>query len=161
MGRPPKRVLLLRDGLVQKGEFAEALEALAARGIPYDLFSVRKNTDWRLAWAREREVWRSLSGVLLPLGEETWLLVTADRVKGGHNRRNSPRPLLLKREAGDGPLEALLLQIFHLTQLHPGSASLYPRLPIPLHLADRLAEAAQRFGVSGLRHILEDRIFFI
>lgn len=162
MGRPPRRVLLLRDGFVQREEFAQALEALSARGIPYDLFSVRKNTGWRLAWAREKDAWRSLSGVLLPLEErETWLLVTADRVKGGRGGRNSPRPLLLKREAGDGPLEGLLLQIFHLSQLHPGSANHYPRLPIPLHLADRLAEAANRFGVSGLRHIPEDRIFFM
>ncbi len=161
-GRPPRRILLLRDGLAREEEFADLWEGLAKMGLAHDLFTVRKRHLWRMAPGEAKNLMTSLSGTFLRIDERTWLMVTADRIRGRRGGfRVSPRPLLLVHERGDGPSQALLRQIFHLSQFHPASASLYPRLPVPLHFAHKLAKAASRWGAMGLARIPEDRLFFV
>jgi Piwi domain. len=161
-GRLPKRILLLRDGLAREQEFADLWEGLAKMHLAHDLFTVRKRHLWRMAPGEAKDLMTSLSGTLLQVDRRTWLMVTADRVWGKRRDfRVSPRPLLLVHERGDGPSQALLRQIFHLSQFHPASASLYPRLPVPLHFAHKLAKSAGRWGAMGLARLPADSLFFV
>jgi len=150
--RLPRKVLLLRDGRVPQGEFTRALEELRRRGVAYDLLSVRKSGGGRLYPVRGRLA----DGLFLPLEEETFLLLTVHR-----EGRGTPRPLKLVREEGNTPLVALARQVYHLTRLYPPSGFLFPRLPAPLHLADRLVREVGRLGVRHLKEVPRDRLFFV
>ena len=44
--RYPKRLLLMRDGLVQEGEFKQTIKALQEKNIAVDLVSVRKSLNF-------------------------------------------------------------------------------------------------------------------
>lgn len=151
-GRLPSRVLLLRDGRVPQDEFALALEALAREGIAYDLVSVRKSGGGRVYPVQGRLA----DGLYVPLEDRTFLLLTVHR-----DFRGTPRPLKLVHEAGDTPLEALAHQIFHLTRLYPASGFAFPRLPAPLHLADRLVKEVGRLGIRHLKEVDREKLFFV
>ncbi|MGC8905576.1 argonaute PAZ domain-containing protein [Thermus sp.] len=151
-GRLPSRVLLLRDGRVPQNEFTLALEALAREGIAYDLVSVRKSGGGRIYPVQGRLV----DGLYVPLEDRTFLLLTVHR-----DFRGTPRPLKLVHEAGDTPLEALAAQIYHLTRLYPASGFAFPRLPAPLHLADRLVKEVGRLGVRHLKEVDRRKLFFV
>ncbi|MGQ9511571.1 MAG: argonaute PAZ domain-containing protein [Thermaceae bacterium] len=142
MQRMPKKVLLLRDGKVPKGEFNKALEELRKRGVAYDLVSVRKTGGGRIYPTKGRLA----DGLFLPLEGEEFLLLTVHR-----EGRGTPRPLKLIREEGETPIPELARQIYHLTRLHPASGFLFPRLPVPLHLADRLVKEVGRLGIRHLK----------
>ena len=88
--------------------------------------------------------------------DKTFLLLTVHR-----DFRGTPRPLKLVHEAGDTPLEALAHQIFHLTRLYPASGFAFPRLPAPLHLADRLVKEVGRLGIRHLKEVDREKLFFV
>ena len=99
---------------------------------------------------------RLADGLYVPLEEKTFLLLTVHRDFGG-----TPRPLKLVHEAGGTPLEALAHQIFHLTRLYPASGFAFPRLPAPLHLADRLVKEVGRLGIRHLKEVDREKLFFV
>lgn len=152
MGRLPEKVLLLRDGKIPKGEFAKALEELKRRGVAYDLVSVRKTGGGRIYPTKGR----LSDGLFLPLEDEEFLLLTVHR-----EGRGTPRPLKLIREEGETPILELARQIYHLTRLHPASGFLFPRLPAPLHLADRLVREVGRLGIRHLKEVDRSHLFFV
>lgn len=152
MGRLPAKALLLRDGKIPKGEFAKALEELKRRGVAYDLVSVRKTGGGRIYPTKGRLA----DGLFLPLEDEEFLLLTVHR-----EGRGTPRPLKLIREEGETPILELARQIYHLTRLHPASGFLFPRLPAPLHLADRLVREVGRLGIRHLKKVDRSQLFFV
>lgn len=134
--RLPKRILLLRDGLVQSNEFDYTLEALEDEDIAVDLLEVKKSGAGRMAI----KTFNSDGKILLDDAKEgtsivstdnkTFRIVTSKAIAGG-----SARPLQIVRYFGDAPLEILAKQIYRLSMLHPASAYSSSRLPMVLHFA--------------------------
>lgn len=151
-GRLPSRILLLRDGRVPKDEFTLALTRLSQEGVAFDLVSVRKSGGGRIYPTRGRLA----DGLFVPLEDKTFLLLTVHR-----EFRGTPRPLKMVHEEGNTPLETLARQIYHLTRLYPASGFLFPRLPAPLHLADRLVKEVGRLGVRHLKDVDREKLFFV
>lgn len=152
-GRLPRRVLLLRDGRIPKEEFSLALAQLREEGIAYDLLSVRKSGGGRVYPVGGG---RLADGLMVPLEEGAFLLLTVHR-----EGRGTPQPLKVVREEGDGDLRALARQLYHLTRLYPASGYFFPRLPAPLHLADRLTRETARIRVRPHPHLDFRRLFFV
>ena len=150
--RYPKRLLLMRDGLVQEGEFEQTIKALREKNIAVDLVGVRKSGTGRMGREvseRQRKIYRDAavgSVVFLPK-ENSFLIVTSQPI---NQSIGSVRPLRVVHEYGDTSLEILALQTYHLTQLHPASGFRSCRLPWVLHLADRSSKEFQRIGQIGI-----------
>lgn len=150
--RYPKRLLLMRDGLVQEGEFEQTIKALQEKNIAVDLVGVRKSGTGRMGREvseGQRKIYRDAaigSVVFLPK-ENSFLIVTSQPI---NQSIGSVRPLRVVHEYGDTSLEILALQTYHLTQLHPASGFRSCRLPWVLHLADRSSKEFQCIGQIGI-----------
>lgn len=154
-GTLPRRILLLRDGFVQREEFNLSLQELERQGIAFDLLSVRKGSGDRVFAENGGP---PKEGLYVPLDEGAFLLTTAIHPGG----KGTPRPLKVEREVGDTPILDLARQLYHLSRLYPGSGYRFPRLPAPLHLADRLVwEVGQLGGVRALAQLNRRRLFFL
>ncbi len=150
--RYPKRVLLMRDGLVQEGEFDRTITALEQKDIAVDLVGVRKSGSGRMGreiLQKDITVYRDAEpGTVVFMPEEcSFLLVTTQPI---NQNIGSVRPLRVIHEHGDASLEVLALQAYHLTKLHPASGFRSCRLPWVLHLADRNSKEFQRIGQIGV-----------
>ena len=136
--RFPKRVLLMRDGLVQDGEFDRTIAALKEKDIEVDLIGVRKSGGGRMGQEiiQENEIaYRdSDSGTVAFMPDENSFLLVTTKTRGGIG---SVRPLRVIHTYGSTPLDVLALQTYHLTKLHPASGYSSARLPWVLHLADK------------------------
>ena len=146
--RYPSRILLMRDGLVQEGEFQQTISALQEKDITVDVVSVRKSGSGRMGLIEQgsENVYRDaqIGSVVFNPNERSFLLVTSQPIatkKGG--TIGSARPLRVVHEYGNASLELLALQTYHLTQLHPASGFRSCRLPWVLHLADKSSVTAQ------------------
>ncbi len=149
-GRFPKRVLLMRDGLVQDGEFDNTIDKLKEENIEVDVIGVRKSGGGRMGREMLQDdqiVYRdtdSGTAVLMP-DEKSFLLVTTQARAGG-----SVRPLRVVHTYGNSPLELLAIQTYHLTKLHPASGYSSSRLPYVLHSADKHSKEFQRIGQMSI-----------
>jgi hypothetical protein len=146
--RMPKRILLLRDGLVQADEFLETVAELKQAKIAVDILGVRKSGAGRMAVLpyQSESLEDALPGTaILSADGDTFRIVTSEAKAGG-----SARPLQVVRDYGDAPLEILARQIDRLCMLNPASASAYSRLPCVIHFADRMAKLVQRLGGVGV-----------
>lgn len=158
--RLPRRVLLLRDGIVQCEEFDDVVANLLANQIAVDLLGIRKSGAGRMAILPERS--KSLIDALpgtavLSTDNKTFYIVTSQTKAGG-----SVRPLKVVRDFGDTPLETLAKQIDRLSMLNPASAYAYSRLPYVIHFADKMAKSIQGIGELGiLQGIDRQKNFFI
>lgn len=159
-GHFPKRVLLMRDGLVQDGEFDKTIDKLKEEDIEVDLIGVRKSGGGRMG----REILQedqivysdadSGTVVLMP-DEKSFLLVTT-KTRGGIG---SVRPLRVIHTYGNSPLELLAIQTYHLTKLHPASGYSSSRLPYVLHSADKHSKEFQRIGqMSILQNLNREKL---
>lgn len=154
--RYPKRLLLMRDGLVQEGEFQPSIKALQQKGIAVDLVGVRKSGAGRMGCEVSHvseTLYRDaqIGSVVFMQEERSFLLVTSKPIETKTKQIiGSARPLRVVHEYGDTPLELLALQTYHLTQLHPASAFSSSRLPWVLHLADKSSKEFQRIGQIGI-----------
>ncbi|PZO44752.1 MAG: hypothetical protein DCF17_03290 [Shackletoniella antarctica] len=162
--RYPKRILLMRDGLIQSGEFDQTLTALKEQEISVDLVGVRKSGAGRMGqevMQDGRKVYRDAqvgSTVFMPK-ERSFIIVTSQAVV---KNIGSVRPLRVVHEYGDAPLELLALQTYHLTQLHPASGFRSCRLPWVLHLADKSSKEFQRIGqISILQNIGREKLIAV
>ncbi|AFZ37878.1 stem cell self-renewal protein Piwi [Stanieria cyanosphaera PCC 7437] len=157
--RLPKRILLLRDGIVQRDEFESAIALLQQDHIAVDLLGVRKSGAGRMAVIKQTS--GNLIDVLpgtavLSHDGETFRIVTSEAKAGG-----SARPLQVLRDYGDAPLEILARQIDRLCLLNPASGYSVSRLPYVIHFADKMAKIVQRIGEVGvLQGIDRQKIFF-
>ncbi len=144
----PKRVLLLRDGLVQADEFLETVAELDKANIAVDVLGVRKSGAGRMAILPDQSEFltdASSGTAILSADGDTFRIVTSEAKAGG-----SARPLQVVRDYGDAPLEILARQIDRLSMLNPASAYAYSRLPCVIHFADRMAKLVQRLGGVGV-----------
>ncbi|MGF1490707.1 MAG: argonaute PAZ domain-containing protein [Prochloraceae cyanobacterium] len=161
--RIPKRILLLRDGLIQNNEFDYTLETLKDENIAVDLLEVRKSGTGRMAikqfdsYSMKDILTDAKEGTaILSQDNKTFRIVTSKAIAGG-----SARPLQVVRYCGDAPLKVLAKQIYRLSMLHPASAYSSSRLPMVLHFADRMAKEVQRLGETGiLQSVDREKIFF-
>ncbi len=162
--RYPKRLLLMRDGLVQEGEFQQTIKALQEKGIAVDLVSVRKSGAGRMGcevYSGSEKVYRDtqVGSVFFAPKERSFLLVTSKPI---NQSIGSVRPLRVVHEHGDTPLELLALQTYHLTQLHPASGFSSCRLPWVLHLADKSSKEFQRIGqISILQNLSREKLIAV
>jgi len=158
-GRFPNRVLLMRDGLVQDGEFDKTIDKLKKENIEVDLIGIRKSGGGRMGREipqNNQIVYRDADSgtvVLMP-DEKSFLLVTTQARAGG-----SVRPLRVVHTYGNSPLELLAIQTYHLTKLSPASGYSSSRLPCVLHLADKSSKEFQRIGqMSILQNLNREKL---
>lgn len=163
-GRYPKKLLLMRDGLVQEGEFQQTIKALQEKGIAVDIVGVRKSGAGRMGhetYQGSETVYRDaqVGSVVFVPKERSFLLVTSQPIS---QSIGSVRPLRVIHEYGDTPLELLALQTYHLTQLHPASGFRSCRLPWVLHLADKSSKEFQRIGqISILQSLSREKLIAV
>lgn len=163
-GRYPKKLLLMRDGLVQEGEFQQTIKALQEKGIAVDIVGIRKSGAGRMGHEvcqGSEIVYRDaqIGSVVFVPKERSFLLVTSQPIS---QSIGSVRPLRVVHEYGDTPLEVLALQTYHLTQLHPASGFRSCRLPWVLHLADKSSKEFQRIGqISILQSISREKLIAV
>ncbi len=159
-GRFPKRVLLMRDGLVQDGEFDKTIDKLKEENIEVDLIGVRKSGGGRMG----REILQddqivygdADSGTVVLMSDEKSFLLVTTKTRGGIG---SVRPLRVIHTYGNSPLELLAIQTYHLTKLHPASGYSSSRLPWVLHLADKSSKEFQRIGqMSILQNLNREKL---
>ncbi|BAU66861.1 unknown protein [Stanieria sp. NIES-3757] len=157
--RLPKRILLLRDGIVQRDEFASAIAVLQQDHIAVDLLGVRKSGAGRMAvipYQSEKLIDALPGTTVLSEDGDTFRIVTSEAKTGG-----SARPLQVVRDYGDAPLEILARQVDRLCLLNPASGYSFSRLPYVIHFADKMAKTVQRIGEVGiLQGIDRQKIFF-
>jgi hypothetical protein len=156
--RLPRRVLILRDGIVQCEEFDDVVGTLLKNKIAVDLLSVRKSGAGRMAVQNENgKLIDAVPGTaILSTDDKTFFIVTSEAKAGG-----SARPLKIVRDFGDAPLETLARQVDRLCMLNPASAYAYSRLPYVIHFADKMAKTVQRIGELSVLHGLDrQKIFF-
>jgi hypothetical protein len=150
-GRFPKRILLMRDGLVQDGEFDRTIIALKEKDIEVDLIGVRKSGGGRMGQEtlqEEKSVYSDAdSGTVVFMSDESSFLLVTTKTLGGIG---SVRPLRVIHAYGNASLEVLALQTYHLTKLHPASGYSSSRLPWVLHLADKSSKEFQRIGQMSI-----------
>ena len=164
-GRYPRKLLLMRDGLIQAGEFEQTTAALQEKGIPLDIVGVRKSGAGRMGSEVVQQggntIYRDAqigSTVFMPK-ERSFILVTSQPI---NQNIGSARPLRVIHEYGDTPLELLALQTYHLTKLHPASGFRSCRLPWVLHLADKSSKEFQRIGqISILQNISREKLIAV
>ena len=162
--RYPKKLLLMRDGLVQEGEFQQTIKALEEKKIAVDIVGVRKSSAGRMGreiQERGETVYRNAkvgSTVFIPK-EKSFIMVTSQPI---NQTIGSVRPLRVVHEYGNTSLEVLALQTYHLTQLHPASGFRSCRLPWVLHLADRSSKEFQRIGqISILQNLSREKLIAV
>ena len=157
--RLPRRILMLRDGIVQAEEFDDVVAALLDSQIAVDLLSVRKSGAGRMAILPYQSISlkdASPGTAILSSDDKTFRIVTSEAKAGG-----SARPLKVVRDFGDAPLEILAQQVDRLSMLNPASAYAYSRLPYVIHFADKMAKTVQSIGELGILHGLDrQKIFF-
>ncbi len=158
--RLPKRILLLRDGLVQCDEFEAAITALESDNIAVDLLGIRKSGAGRMAvlpYQSEYLKDPQPGTAILSQDGNTFRIVTSKAIAGG-----TARPLQVVRDYGNASLEILAQQVDRLCMLNPASGYAFSRLPYVIHCADKMAKEIQRLGeVSILHGVDREKIFFV
>lgn len=158
--RLPRRILMLRDGIVQCEEFDDLVAALLDNEIAVDLLSIRKSGAGRMAILPYQSISladASPGTAILLSDDKTFRIVTSQAKAGG-----SARPLKVVRDFGDAPLEILAKQVDRLSMLNPSSAYAYSRLPYVIHFADKMAKTVQHIGELGILHGVDrHKLFFI
>jgi hypothetical protein len=164
-GRYPQKLLLMRDGLVQEGEFQQTITELEKKNIGVDVVGVRKSGAGRMG----KEISKSngeieygdasLGTVIFTPKENSFTLVTSQPI---NKSIGSVRPLTVVHEYGQTSLELLALQTYHLSRLHPASGFQSCRLPWVLHLADKSSKEFQRMGkISILQNISREKLIAV
>ncbi len=167
-GRYPKKLLLMRDGLVQEGEFQQTIAELEKKNIGVDVVGVRKSGAGRMGKKISKSNGEieygdaSLGTVVFNPREKLFTLITSEPIKKQGKTIGSARPLTVVHEYGQTSLELLALQTYHLTRLHPASGFQACRLPWVLHLADKSSKEFQRIGqVAILQNISREKLIAV
>jgi hypothetical protein len=148
LSRYPSKVLLMRDGLVQGGEFSRTIEELEKEKIAVDIVGIRKSGTGRMGIEEGKGKYKDakIGTVVFDYSRKSFTLITSQPIRKGGNSLGSARPLRAIHEHGKTPLEVLALQTYHLSQLHPASGFQACRLPWVLHFADKSGKEFQRLG---------------
>jgi argonaute family protein len=163
-GHYPRKLLLMRDGLVQQGEFQQTIEELEKKNIAVDVLGVRKSGAGRMGRQiiekGEVKYYDASIGTVVFIPEEkSFTLVTSQPI---NESIGSVRPLRVVHEYGNTPLELIALQTYQLSQLHPASGFKSCRLPWVLHLADKSSKEFQRIRqISVLQNISREKLIAV
>ncbi len=157
LDRYPSKVLLMRDGLVQGGEFSRTIEELEKEKIAVDIVGIRKSGTGRMGIEEGKGKYKDaeIGTIVFDYSRKSFTLVTSEPIsRKGAGSIGSARPLRVVHEYGSTPLEVLAVQTYHLSQLHPASGFQACRLPWVLHFADKSGKEFQRLG-SNIFNVLQ------
>lgn len=153
-GAVPRRAVVHKLTAFTEDELAGAADALA--GVSeLECLEVTTDVPWRGVWldAPSNQSQRSRAqGYPVPRGTMVHLSGTAallwgagdapEVADGAHfyqGKKSIPRPLLLKRHAGSGPLELTAAEVLALTKMDWNNDALYDPSPVTIQYSKRLA----------------------
>ncbi len=157
-GRVPRRVVVHKTTEFRPAEREGSFDAWGAVDR-VDLIQIQQDTPWRSLKMVENpqthrgraDRWPVERGTMLHLGGQDVLLWTQgdapSAAEGGHffkEGRGIPRPLLLRRFAGDGPADEFSRDVLALTKMNWNNDALYDLLPTTLEYASTLARVIRR-----------------
>lgn len=158
--RLPRRIMLLRDGFDLYDEFDSTVAELLKNGIEVDVLSIRKSGAGRLAV--ENKITGNYDSTApgcasFPKDPDNIFYLVSSEAKAG----GSPRPLEIEKVWGNTPLDFLALQIDRMCMLNPASGYAAPRLPYPIHCADKMAKEIGYYNsLNCLQGVNRHKIFF-
>jgi hypothetical protein len=153
-GALPRRLVIHKTTAFKAEELEGALDALA--GVPeVECVEIGSNSVWRGVWLvdtgcsdppskpagypvpRGTMLVRSgVSALLWASGNAPGASKTGDYYQG---KKSIPRPLVLTRHAGAGPLETTALEALALTKMDWNNDALYDPVPVTIRYSQRLA----------------------
>lgn len=157
-GRVPRRVVVHKTTGFKHEEREGCFDAWGSVER-VDLIQVQQDTPWRaLRMIQNPDTGRGVAdrwplerGTMLHLGGQEVLLWTQGdaptAASGSHyfkEGRAIPRPLLLRRFAGDGPADEFARDVLALTKMNWNNDALYDLLPTTLEYASTLARVIRR-----------------
>lgn len=154
-GSLPQRVVIHKRTPFRDDELVGVEDALAAVD-DIECLEITTNVGWRGVWLRsasradrqsEPDNYPVQRGVMLPTGRTSALLWAAGNapaagLRGNYyqGKKSIPRPVLLTRHAGKGPLEQSASETLALTKMDWNNDALYDPVPVTITYAKRLAE---------------------
>jgi hypothetical protein len=154
-GSLPRRLVIHKTTAFKHEELEGALDALA--GVQeVECVEIGSNSTWRGVWLvgsgspvspskpasypvpRGTVLIRSgVSALLWAAGNAPGASTTGDYYQG---KKSIPRPLVLTRHAGSGPLELIALEALALTKMDWNNDALYDPVPVTIRYSQRLAQ---------------------
>lgn len=162
-GLLPKRMVIHKNNAFKEEEVQGAMDALS--GVPeVECIEISSRSTWRGVWLVEsrdqnnrsaparypvpRGTMLARSGtsaLLWAAGNATGVSTSLDYYQGG---KSIPRPLVLMRHAGRGPLETVALEALALTKMDWNNDALYGPVPVSIRYSQKLARTIA--NVQGL-----------
>lgn len=155
-GIVPRRVVVHKLTSFQDDELDGVCDALSAVD-EVECIQITSDLAWRAVWLlpprsdseRSRpDSYPVHRGTMLPLSGTSALLwaagsVAAVSTRGSYyqGQKSIPRPILLRRQMGRGPLELPALEALALTKMDWNNDALYDSLPVTIQYSRRLARA--------------------
>jgi hypothetical protein len=153
-GALPRRLVIHKTTAFRREELDGALDALA--GVPeVECIEVQASSIWRGVWMIQSgranlpsrpDRYPVPRGTLLTRSGDSCLLWVAgnapDVSKTGdyyQGKKSIPRPLLLIRHAGQGPLQLPALEALAMTKMDWNNDALYDPVPVTIRYSQRLA----------------------
>jgi len=153
-GSLPKRLVIHKTTSFKDEELDGAFDALA--GIPeVECIEIGARTNWRGVWLIDSErqappskpsaypvprgtvvVRSGVSALLWVAGNAPDASTTGDYYQG---KKSIPKPLLLTRHAGRGPLEVVAAEALALSKMDWNNDALYDPVPVSIRYSQRLA----------------------
>ncbi len=153
-GALPKRLVIHKTTAFKSDELVGALDALSS--VPeVECIEVGSSSAWRGVWmvesGRQRppskpssypvprgalQLRSGISALLWVAGNAPGASTTGDYYQG---KKSIPRPLMLTRHAGAGPLETTALEALALTKMDWNNDALYDPVPVTIRYSQRLA----------------------
>ena len=158
-GMLPRRLVVHKTTAFKEQELKGALDALSAvREV--ECIEIGSNAVWRGVWlVRTGRPWppskaskypvprgtvltrSGVSTLLWAAGNAPAVSTTGDYYQG---KKSIPRPLVLTRHAGGGPLETMALEALALTKMDWNNDALYDPAPVTIRYSQRLARIIAR-----------------
>ena len=154
-GAVPRRIVIHKLTGFTEDELAGATDALAA--VPeVECVEITTNASWRGVWLLEPRAasqrsepgaYPVIRGTMIPMSGTAALLwgsgnAPSVSAKGNFYQggKSIPRPLLITRHAGSGPLEIAALETLALTKMDWNNDALYDPVPVTIRYSQRLAQ---------------------
>jgi hypothetical protein len=145
----PKRVVIHKLTTFTDNELDGVSDALGAID-EVECLQITGDPAWRGVWrlSGEPDRFPVYRGTMLQMSGSSALLWAAGRVDNVSSRgtfyqgqKSIPRPILLRRQMGQGPLELPALEAVALTKMDWNNDALYDHLPVTIQYSQRLAQA--------------------
>jgi hypothetical protein len=153
-GALPRRLVVHKTTAFKPGELEGALDALSA--VPeVDFIEIGTSTAWRGVWLRASKGQERKSEpdrypvprgtVLLRSGVSAFLWAAGNAPDASttgnyyQGKKGIPRPLVLTRHAGAGPMELAAHEALALTKMDWNNDALYDPVPVTIRYSQRLA----------------------